>query len=331
VLPQEEKEEEVVTVNDEEARDALVESDAPDRGSATQRASAPAARLRPRPVRLLVLLLLFTVVSALVGTVVTSPAAGKAASGLLLGLACAGAAAAVYVAVVRWLERRDAPELALHRLPVQLGGGLVLGLGLFTLTLTLIAAAGGYRITGWGSAGGALASVGVMAAVAVTEELLFRAVLFRVVEELTGTWGALAISSLVFGAAHLTNPNATLWGALAITVEAGFLLGAAYTVTRSLWLPIGVHWGWNLAEGGIFGAAVSGSGRGPAGLLTSHTSGPALLTGGTFGPEASVVAVLVCGAATVALLLAAARRGRLHARPRRSRRGVPSAPSIRAR
>ncbi|NIZ90364.1 CPBP family intramembrane metalloprotease [Kineosporiaceae bacterium B12] len=270
------------------------------------------------------MLVLFTAVSAVVGAVVTSSAAGKAAGGLLLGLGCAGGAAALYAGAVRVLERRDAAEVSLHHMPSQLGRGLVVGLGLFTLTLAVIAAAGGYRVTGWGSAGDAVASVGVMAAVAVTEEVLFRAVLFRVAEELTGTWGALAVSSAVFGAAHLANPGGTLWGALAVMVEAGLLLGAAYTLTRSLWLPIGLHWGWNLAEGGIFGASVSGSGHGPAGLLTGHSTGPAVLTGGAFGPEASVVAVLVCSAATFALLLVAVRRGRLRSRTRRSLRGGPS-------
>ena len=85
------------------------------------------------------------------------------------------------------------------------------------------------------------------------------------------------------------------------------LLGACYALTRNLWFPMGVHLGWNFAEGGTFGAAVSGHPE--PGILKAPLSGPAALTGGAFGPEASPAAIAVCLAAAFLLLLAAARRG----------------------
>jgi uncharacterized protein len=100
------------------------------------------------------------------------------------------------------------------------------------------------------------------------------------------------ISALIFGAGHLGNPNATLWAALAIAIEAGIMLAAAYVLTRRLWVPIGIHMAWNFVQGGIFGVAVSGNEA--QGLLQSTLSGPTLLSGGEFGAEASIFAVIVC-------------------------------------
>lgn len=69
--------------------------------------------------------------------------------------------------------------------------------------------------------------------------------------------------------------------------DAAPFLAIAYTATRSLWLPIGLHFAWNFTESGVFGTAVSGA-DGEHGLLRTVLSGPEVLTGGTFGPEASL-------------------------------------------
>jgi membrane protease YdiL (CAAX protease family) len=196
--------------------------------------------------------------------------------------------------------------------------GAGLGLLLFGVTIGLIAMVGGYRIAGWGSVSGTIATLGVMCGVAVTEELLFRGVLFRLLEKWTGTAAALALSGLLFGGLHLINPHATLWGALAIAAEAGVLLGAAYTATRSLWIPIGLHLGWNFAESGLFGATDSGSAF-HGGLVQGVAHGPAVLSGGSFGPEASILAVLVGVVASTILLRRAARAGRIVHAPWRNR------------
>jgi hypothetical protein len=157
---------------------------------------------------------------------------------------------------------------------------------------------------------GAVGILGFMAAAAVTEELLFRGVLFRVVEERAGTWIALLGTGLLFGLIHLLNPGASLWGAIAIAVEAGFMLAACYAATRTLWVPIGLHFGWNFAAGGIFSVVVSGNGE-SKGLLDATTDGPALITGGEFGPEGSLFTVAAGVALTVVFLWLARRRGRI--------------------
>lgn len=233
-----------------------------------------------------------------------------------IGLAVAG------IACYRWLSRKvegrdDVPELAARdRWPGLLRGAL-LGFALFCALMLLIVVFGGLDGLSWNSFFGALGLAGMMFSVAVMEEVLFRGVLFRILEERAGTVISLVVSSLLFGATHLVNVNATLWGALAIGLTGGAMLASAYVLTRSLWFPIGLHFAWNFTHAGLFGIAVSGSDDVPNGLLRTTLSGPSVLTGGTFGPEASVFALLVCAAATVVLLRRASRAGRIRARVQR--------------
>ena len=91
----------------------------------------------------------------------------------------------------------------------------------------------------------------------------------------------------------MANPGATRTSALAIALEAGILLGAAYAATERLWVPIGLHIAWNFTEGSVFGMSVSGLNK-VTGLIQGSLQGSRLLTGGAFGPEASIVAVAVC-------------------------------------
>jgi membrane protease YdiL (CAAX protease family) len=142
----------------------------------------------------------------------------------------------------------------------------------------------------------------------VTEEVIVRGVVYRILEEWFGTWAALAVSSLLFGALHLGNPGATWWSSLAIALEAGTLLGAAYLKTRRLWLPIGVHAAWNYTQAAC-GVAVSGNAV--SGFLLSHPKGADWLSGGPFGAEASVLAVLVCGTGAAVLIVRSVREGRV--------------------
>ncbi|USX55057.1 CPBP family intramembrane glutamic endopeptidase [Lentzea sp. HUAS12] len=235
---------------------------------------------------------------------------------LVAGFLAAALALAAYAWIVRRTEHREPTEVSLKTAPGALGRGVLVGLAMFGAVIVNIAFLGGYEVRGIGSVTGMIAIFGFMVAVAVTEELLYRGVLFRIVEEKIGTWLALMVSGLVFGFAHLPNPGATVWSSLAIAIEAGLMLGAAYVATRNLWVPIGVHFAWNFAQGGIFSTSVSGKDA-PQGLLDGVTSGPAILTGGEFGPEASAYSVLAGVVVTAAFLWLAKRRGTLV--PRRGR------------
>lgn len=213
-----------------------------------------------------------------------------------------------YLAHALIVEQRRPPiELA----PRRIGGlfaGLALGLVLFSLIVGALAALGMFRVQGFNTDYAWVQPVLAVGLVAgVTEEILFRGILFRYVEEGLGTWLAIAISGLTFGLVHIANPNSSWWAGLAIAIEAGVLLGLLYAVSRSLWLCIGFHAAWNLTQGPLWGVPVSGATSG--GFLESTLSGPDVITGGAFGAEAGLVAVLACLGVSAWLFVLLRKRG----------------------
>jgi membrane protease YdiL (CAAX protease family) len=234
----------------------------------------------------------------------------------------------VYVGLVRVLERRRASELSRSGALRELGAGLLVGACLFMASIGGIAALGGYSIAGTTSPSVMLVPFAMGIGSAVVEEIATRGIVFRLLEELLGTWAALALSSALFGLAHIANPHATVWSAFAIAVEAGTTLAAAYVVTRRLWLPIGIHAAWNFTQGGVFGVAVSGAEM--RGFFEGEMHGPAWLTGGEFGAEASAVALVVCATAAALLTDRAVKLGRVQPSPwRRVRRSAEAAGAAR--
>jgi hypothetical protein len=188
--------------------------------------------------------------------------------------------------------------------------GLIGGTVIFSIAVLVAGLLGVYRIIGIGSLDGLLAALIVPAiGAAVTEELLFRGILFRWLEEFAGSWVALVLTSALFGAVHLGNDKASLVAAVGIAFEAGVMLGAAYMLTRSLWLPIGLHAAWNFTQGEIYDIPVSGMQA--HGLVDARLVGPPLLTGNGFGLEASLIAIVVATAFGLWLLWLAIRRGEL--------------------
>ncbi|MER5866252.1 CPBP family intramembrane glutamic endopeptidase [Kitasatospora sp. NPDC002040] len=228
------------------------------------------------------------------------------------------AAVAVYWWVTHRLAGRDVPEIA-RRGAVRealFGGGI--GLGFILVPVLLLTVFGGYSFSwaGHGFLGILWTTVMVQIGGSVTEELLFRGLALQALEQLWGSRAAVVITSLFFGIAHLGAAEATLWSALAIAVEAGVLLGAAFLWRRSIWFVAGVHFAWNAAEQ-LLGIPVSG--HTPEGWFTLDVHGPALLTGGGFGLEASILSVLVGAAIAVWMLRRARSSGGVTTRTRRGR------------
>jgi membrane protease YdiL (CAAX protease family) len=207
---------------------------------------------------------------------------------------------AAYLAGTRWIEGHPPAELRGKHGLAEFAGGLGLGIALFSAVMALLYIVGDYRPAGHGAASGLATGVFIALMVGIIEETITRGFLFRIVEIAGGTWIGVLVSSALFGAGHAFNPGATVLSSIAIALEAGVLLAAAYAVTGRLWFAIGLHTGWNFTEGSLFGMSVSGHDTKP-GLFAGTLQGPAILTGGAFGPEASIFAVGVCLA--VALLL----------------------------
>ena len=233
---------------------------------------------------------------------------------------------AAFALYTRWVERRGASEFARAGAFRELAAGLAVGAALFSAVVGVQALFGAYRITGVRDDLAVMTiPLCVSIGAAAIEEILFRGVIFRLLEESLGTWIALAISAALFGLGHLTSPNATPFVALAIALEAGIMLAAAYVLTRRLWLAIGIHAAWNFTQSGIFSVPTSGIRMN--GLFIGNLNGPAWLSGGEFGAEASVVAVALCTALGLTLLWLAHRRGNFIAPFWRRRAAAVRAPA----
>lgn len=262
--------------------------------------------LRRLPIALLFVMPVFIAQGAVWGLSPRWPKWSIAALSLAIA-ALLGAAA--YTLYVRKFERRPTTELGSTGATKELAAGLAIGAAVFTATIGVLALLGAYRVSGVRTDLSILViPLCVSFAAATIEEIVFRGVFFRLLEESLGTWIALAISAALFGSGHLFSPHATVFAAAAIALEAGVMLGAAYVLTRRLWLAIGIHAAWNFTQAGIFGVPTSGIPMN--GLLVGASSGPDWLSGGAFGAEASVVAVVLCTAVGAGLLAVAHRRGR---------------------
>jgi hypothetical protein len=185
------------------------------------------------------------------------------------------------------------------------GFGLALGAGLMTGIFVVSVVAGWFRVVGAFAGGSPVGGFVVGFAlltlqflvVGFAEELVARGyVLTNAAEGLTGYVSeqtavgiAVVLSSLLFGVAHLQNPNATVVSSLGITL-AGVFLATGYVLTDELAIPAGVHVTWNLFQGGVYGFSVSGIGVGTTVIATAET-GPDVVTGGAFGPEAGLLGV----------------------------------------
>lgn len=289
---------------------------------------------RRRWAQLLLGIVLFVVAEAVMiavawfGTAASggSPAQGTAGWALLLG-AVTGAAVAMggYLLIVGPLGRSPGLALRGRGKLAELVLGLVIGAALISLSVGLIALLGGYRVTGTAPSPQLLAPLALGIGAGFIEEILFRGILLRLLDAWLGSWAALAITSVLFGLMHLLNDGASVLTALGLVIEAGVLLGAAYLLTRRLWLVIGIHIAWNAVQGGVYSSTISGT-RQQSGLLLAETDGSTWLTGGTMGVEGSAVSVLLGLAAGIVMLVLAGRRGHLLPSARTPRRITDAEP-----
>ena len=236
---------------------------------------------------------------------------------LLTGVMTTANLLLVYCAYANYVERRPIGELALPPMWRELGIGLLVGFGLMTLCVLVAMALGIYRLEGLDSVRNMLPS-GVALALPFYEEMVFRGVVFRLVQQKHGSWAAFVVSSLVFGAVHATNDGETFAGVAAIAFVYGPMLAAPFMLTRRLWMGIGLHGAWNYSMGKVYSIPISGT---PGqGLFKATVEGPELLTGGSAGMEGSVIAFVVGSVATVLFLILAVRSGNIVPSP--SKRGL---------
>lgn len=241
--------------------------------------------------------------------------AGPTALDALKVLVACAVGFAVYAGVVRLTEGRWPEELDPVAAPFDLLVGVAVGAGMMAAVMAGLKLLDVYQFTGpqtgtpWPMATIAIES-GFM------EELIMRAIMMRLLMRAYGVWPALIVQAAMFGALHLANPNASLTAAAAIAVEAGFMLAAFYLLTGRIWVSVGVHAAWNFTQGWLWGASVSGTARVPSVFIASPKPGaPELLSGGAFGPEASLPAMVVGTGVAIGVLWWAWKKGNFKARP----------------
>ena len=230
-----------------------------------------------------------------------------------------------YCYFVRLVEKRPVSELSLTGAWREAGAGVLGVTMLLAAAMGFLSAIGVYQVTGSNSWTVMIVPIAELVLVATVEELVFRGVIFRIVESSLGSWIALALTASIFALAHLPNEGVTVL-AIAVTGMAGVMLGAAFMATGRLWLAMGIHFGWNYMLVSVFSVTVSG--HQSKGLLQGVLVGPDWLTGGTYGLEASVVGLAVVSVASAVLIALARKRGHI-VRPYWKRQ-LDTAPGLRS-
>lgn len=245
-----------------------------------------------------------------IGKLLENLLGNKEITDLISALGAALVAIGSYWLLFKWYEKRKIDEIGTLDLGKNLLTGISLGFGLMTATILVIYFNGSYKVLALNSIAYLLPALAMALSSAVLEEILFRGIVFRIIEEKLGSYLALALSALIFGLMHLLNPNSSLWVAIGLSIQAGLLLGVLYMYSRNLWLPIGVHFAWNFTLGGVWGAPVSGL-QLEKSLITSTLQGNELVTGGAFGPEGSIQATAFCLLATSLFFIPCLRSGKV--------------------
>ncbi|MDF2178876.1 CPBP family intramembrane metalloprotease [Aliiglaciecola sp. CAU 1673] len=174
--------------------------------------------------------------------------------------------------------------------------GTGLGIGQLALISLILWSMGGVHFALNTDAGAQMLITGLYMFLfgALFEELLHRGFLFQRLLDGIGIWPAQILVALIFAAGHWDNPNMDGMTKVIASIElalASLMLGLAYIRTRSLGLAVGLHLGWNFAQGSLFGFAVSGHQQ--SGLLTPQlTDLPQWISGGNFGLEAGALAII---------------------------------------
>lgn len=221
---------------------------------------------------------------------------------LITGLMVGTLAVVSYTYLFKFYEKREIKEFSKVGLFRNLSIGFFLGILLQSLTILVIYLKGGYSIVSINPILFLVPPLAMSFTSAIFEETLIRGIIFRITEEKLGSYFALIISAILFGAMHLSNPNSSLTAAIGLAIQAGLLLASAYIYSRNLWFPITIHFAWNFTQSAIFGANVSGNTVSKT-FITSKIEGAEWFTGGQFGPEGSIQATIFCFIVTIILLV----------------------------
>ena len=229
---------------------------------------------------------------------------------ITIAVAEACIATAGYIIFFRAYEKRRIHEMSSAKLSNNAIIGFLTGIILQSLFILIIYLNGTFLVANVNPFSILISPFAFALTAGFVAEIILIGIVFRLLEEQTGTAIALIIFIILFALLHVNAKGATFISVGATAMQAGFMLPAAYVFSRSLWLPIFLHLGWDFAEPGIFGA-INSSTSISQGLITSKISGPVLLTGGQNGPQSSVQALIFCLLTGIIFLILAKQKNNL--------------------
>ena len=239
---------------------------------------------------LLLCFTVFIIAQQLVGKILDVTTINKDFRNLIKGILASSFVIISYIYFYKKIEKRPIGEFSGKGLLKNTILGVLIGSAIQGLTILVIYFWGNFQIISVNPFSSIITPFAIAFSVAIFEETLLRGIIFRIVEEKLGSYNSLLISAIIFGSVHLINPDSSIISSICIGIV-GFMFGASYIYSRSLWLPISIHFSWNFVQSGIFGAITSGNEK-TSSLFNTNISGTELITGGAFGPEGTIQAIL---------------------------------------
>jgi len=210
-----------------------------------------------------------------------------------------------YSLFVKFFEKRKAQEISINSKSIKdIFWGSLLGLIGITTVLVLMWITGNFTIIGVNGSATLFQSFLYHSFFAFLQDIVYYAIIFRILEKWIGSWSAIVIASFIFGFKHLLFPGYTLWSVIAQSFEAGILFSALYIFSRNIWLIFGFHVIWNFIE---YGFILGFSDMIP--LFNSKFSGSSLITGMPVGPEASLLTFIIFTSVGLYFLRVAYKKG----------------------
>jgi membrane protease YdiL (CAAX protease family) len=231
-----------------------------------------------------------------------------------------GVILAAYQIYYKRVERRQVPELSRVHLFKEAVSGFGMGFVIVAIVAGILYLFGYYSPVAVNPVVVLIKPGIIFFVMGVWEEVIFRGIIYRVTEKYLGTIKALLISASIFGFIHFTNSGFNWFSGLAIALELGLLTGLTYTLSGRLWMPIALHIGWNFSFV-FFGMTVSGA-QEFSNFIESRLTGPVFITGGEFGPENSLITILISWAFFAVLYKLAAQRGKIKTQSRERKNNV---------
>ncbi len=213
-----------------------------------------------------------------------------------------------YFFLFRTYEQRKVPELSLKHLPKEFFGGLFFGFLVISLIILLLYLLGYYSILNISNYQYFLKPLSILVGAALIEEIFFRGILYRVLEEWKGTFIALFITAFLFELPHTFNENATFLSFL-LGVVFGLSHGLMFTYTKRIWLPFAFHLGWNLAQP-FYGSNLSGL-EDMGLVINAKFEGPKIFIGSNYGIEDSIFSLLLLGIICLFFLYLSIKNGKI--------------------